>query len=184
MNTIVKYASAFDLNSHIDMETRLEYIKQLYYGITYNHEVVNESNAYFEDFKINIKYPAKIDCSVEKLLKEFCSMWPIFNRTWCKFSNHGSKEHLKNFYDPILSNYFIQHPNICSLIFILFSTAPLTGPLKRVFSKLAKICYKHRNAMFYGTIETLFFLSVINIDVTNPDIDKVLQKTKDFLVNE
>ena len=38
--------------------------------------------------------------------------------------------------------------------------------------------------MFSGTIETLFFLSVINIDVTNPGIDKILQKTKAFLVNE
>ena len=70
-NKIVEYASAFDLNFQIDMKTRLEYIKQLHsiYGITYNQEVINESNAYFENFKINTKYPAKMDCTVEKLLE-------------------------------------------------------------------------------------------------------------------
>ena len=135
-------------------------------------------------FRINIKYPDENDCTVEKLLKEFHSLWPTFNRNWCKFSEYASKECHKRFYDSILSNHFIQHPNFCSLIFSLFSIAPSVGSLKRVFSKLAKICYKDHKAMFSGTTETLLFLSVINIDVTNPEIDKIFQKTKDFLVNE
>ena len=30
--------------------------------------------------------------------------------------------------------------------------------------------------MFSGTMEALFFLSVLKIDVKNPDIDNILQK--------
>lgn len=121
-NTIVEYASAFDLNFQTDMETRSEYIKQLYsiYGITYNHEVVNKSTG--------INFEIMVQRNVSR-------------------------------------NFMIQYCQICSASQYLF-----TNLFEGAFSKLAKICCKDRNAMFSGTIETLFSLSVMNIYGTNPDI--------------
>ena len=43
-------------------------------------------------------------------------------------------------------NYMIQYPNIYELIAML-SVSPATGPLERSYAKLAKICYKDRNAL-------------------------------------
>ena len=57
----------------------------------------------------------------------------------------------------------IQYPNIYELIAML-SVSPATGPLERSYAKLAKICYKDRNALQSKNIEILYLLAVLQID--------------------
>ena len=57
----------------------------------------------------------------------------------------------------------IQYPNIYELIAML-SVSPATGPLERSHAKLAKICYKDRNALQSKNIEILYLLAVLQID--------------------
>ena len=61
--------------------------------------------------------------------------------------NHH-KGHLLRFLNHILCNYTIPYPTgMRELIIILLAIAPATGPLERAYSKLAKICYKHRKQL-------------------------------------
>ena len=57
----------------------------------------------------------------------------------------------------------IQYPNIYELIAML-SVSPATGLLERSYAKLAKICYKDRNALQSKNIEILYLLAVLQID--------------------
>lgn len=72
-----------------------------------------------------------------------------------------------NFFEHILSNHTITHPDVTELLRILIAVAPSTGPLERSYSKLAKICYKDRNQILSENLEVLYLLSALN----NPKID-------------
>ena len=73
----------------------------------------------------------------------------------------------------------IQYGNICELIAIILSVSPATGPLERSYAKLAKICYKDRNALHSKNIEILYLLAVLQIDNNN-----FFPKVRDILENE
>ena len=68
---------------------------------------------------------SSITCSFEELLKEFKSLWPIFNQFWRKFSNVPEKERQTKFYDHVLNMYSITHPNVCDMILLLYSREPI-----------------------------------------------------------
>ena len=80
IGTAVEYASLFDFNNPIDLETRVEYLKELHaiYCISYNHTVPqnedDESNFKGYITTIKIKYEPKIDCTQEQIVKQFRSM--------------------------------------------------------------------------------------------------------------
>ena len=151
--------------------TRLtvEYLKELYaiYCISFNHKVLqnedDKSNFKGHITAIKIKYEPKVDCTQEQIVKEFRSVWPVINRVWLQFKNE-KKGALKRFFIFILDNYMIQYPNICELIPIMLSASSATGPLERSYAKLAKICYKDRNALHSKNIKILYLLAVLQIE--------------------
>ena len=151
----------------VGLDDRIELLKKLHtlYGTTYCHTVKGIQEERWKDFKIQIKYPAKITCSQSTLIGEFRNLWPTINRLWPEFS----KEKDANFHllKHILDNYTISHPNLSVLIKILFGVSPSTGPLERSFSGLAKICYKDRNTIKSSNLETLYILAALK----NPKID-------------
>ena len=46
----------------------------------------------------------------------------------------------------------------------MLSVSPATGPLERSYAKLAKICYKDRNALHSKNVGILYLLAVLQID--------------------
>ena len=166
-DTLVEFASCLDMKLPIGLEDRIELLKKLHtlYGTTYCHEVEGIQEEGWKDFKVSIKYPAKIKCNQDTLVKELRNLWPTFNRLWPQYS----KDKNANFMllKHILDNYTISHPNLSVLIKILFAVSPSTGPLERSFSGLAKICYKDRNVIKSSHLETLYILAALK----NPEID-------------
>ena len=79
--TLVEYASALDLHRRIDLDERVKLLEQLaqIYCKEYVHSV-NENSDYWVDYKISIKYPKKIDCTVEEIVKELKNLYPVINR--------------------------------------------------------------------------------------------------------
>ena len=127
-------------------------------------------------FEISIRYPAKIDATVEKVEKEFRDIWPICNRLWPKFCKDKANGNRK-FWQTIISNYTITYPNLTTLVRILFAIAPSTGPLERSYSKLAKLCYKDRNRLTNEHLEILYLLSLLKDEPVDYDeAIKILEK--------
>ena len=130
--TVVEYASVFDFNNSIDLETRLEYLKELHaiYCISYNQTLPknenDESNFKGHITTIKVKYEPKIDCTQEQIVKGFRSIWPVTDRVWVQFKNE-KKGALKRFLIFILHDHMIQYPNICELIAMMLSVSPATG---------------------------------------------------------
>ena len=173
--TLVEMASAFDMSRTITLEERVVYLKQLHtlFGTNYVHKVNSEALAELEDdvgewnhYTISITYPKKINASEDELTKQFRNIWPIFNQTWPKYREQKKTSHI-DFFEHILSNHTITHPDLCEMVKILLAVAPSTGPLERSYSKLAKICYKDRNKILSKNLEILYLLSALNF----PKID-------------
>ena len=74
--TVVEYASVFDFNNSIDLETRLEYLKELHaiYCISYTQTLPknenDESNFKGHITTIKVKYEPKLTAHKNKLLKD------------------------------------------------------------------------------------------------------------------
>ena len=162
-DTLIEYASAFDMHRKIlDLDQRLVYIEKLgdIYCKEYVHNVKEEDD-YWGGYQISIKYPKKIDCTPENLVSEMRSLWPACNKIWPEFCGNKKSGNLE-FWQKMLSLYFVTHPNICNLVKILKSISPGTGPLERSYSKLAKLCYKDRNKLLSENIEVQYLISQLN----------------------
>lgn len=160
--TIFEYASSLDFHRKLDLEERCQLLAKLadVYCNDYTHNVVHDNNDddFWKAFCISIKHPAKIQESVEEVLKEFKNLYPICNRKWDTFSE-DKKEGNYAFWSHMLSYYSISHPSLCKLVRIIFSIASNTGPLERSYSRLAKLCYKDRNKLTTEHMETQYILS-------------------------
>ena len=169
--TVLEFTSAFDLHMKHTLEKRLEYIEELgkLYCQSYVH-TIDENDEFWGKYKISIRYPAKIDCTVEDLVSEFRSLWPIINKSWKPFMKDKINGN-RNFWNMMSSQYTITHPNLFQLLDIVFSMAVTTGPLERSYSKLAKICYKDRNKLSPENIEVQYLVSLLkNYPFSYPDV--------------
>ena len=100
----------------------------------YTHSVMaGEDDAFWAEYNISVKYPAKISGTVDEILSEFKNLYPICNRKWGEYSK-DLKEGNFRFRKHILSFYSISHRNLCKLVQIVFSVAGNTGPLERSYS--------------------------------------------------
>ena len=171
-DTIVEYASCFDLTLPISKEDRIELARNLFriYGTEYSHVVADddghhmvESDAsFFSTWTVTIKYEPTITCSEEEFISELEKLWPVFNRNWGRFKDIKTTA-IQKFYYYIIDNYMINYPNVCEMLLILMGAAPNTSPLERSYSKLTKICYKDRNRLGKVNLEALYLLAVHNI---------------------
>lgn len=182
-STIVEYASAFDLNNKQNKETRVNLIKQLYiiYGKEYEyvHDVPADAKGDLQEFGIQIKYPAKLDCTESELITEFNSIWSTINKSWLQFKSTTPKATVtKRFWIHIISEHAVVYPNLCELIALILAISPGTGPVERSFSRLAKICYKDRGNIGSETLEVLYLLA--NMQVKGDD-GELFQCIRDFL---
>ena len=163
--SVVEFASAFDMHRKIDLDERLVLVKQLgdIYCTDYVHNVdFKEGDASFwDEYVISIKYPKKIDCTTDELLKEMRNIWPACNKVWLKFRDDKKDGNYK-FWQHMCSLYTVSHPNVCSLLNIILTISPNTGPLERSYSKLAKLCYKDRNKLTTEHMEVQYLLSQLN----------------------
>ena len=152
-----------DMHRLITLEDRIVLLKKLHtlYGTDYVHNV-KEMKSGWKQFKITLCHERKLKCTEEDIVKEFNNLWPIMNRSWAQYRDIKNKHSLHLiFFNHILSNHTITHPNISELIKIFISVAPNTSPLERSFSKLAKICYKDRNQLTSKNIENIYILSAL-----------------------
>ena len=76
--SIVEFASVFDLSHRCEESAQANYVKKLYslYGEEYRHLVENDtcSDALL-GHTIKITYPAKLQCMLSELLEEFDKIW-------------------------------------------------------------------------------------------------------------
>ena len=170
-DTVVHYASCFDLTLPLAKEDRFDLARKLFrvYGTEYSHEVVDDGehmaepvSSFFTTWNVTIKYKPKLECSEDEFMTELEAIWPVFNRTWGRFKAL-KVDALFAFYCHIIDNHYINFPNVCELLLILMSFSPNTSPLERSYSKLAKICYKDRNRLGQSNLETLYLLAVHKI---------------------
>ena len=112
-------------------------------------------------YQISIRYPQKVNCTIEEVVSEFRNIYPTCNRKWKDYVNDYEKGNFK-FWQMVSSNYAISHPNLIRLVSIIFTVPGNTGPLERSYSKLAKICYKDRSHLLVKNIETQYLLSMLN----------------------
>ena len=128
----------------------------------YIHSVVvgEDDDAFWIEYNISVKYPAKISGSVDEILSEFKNLYLICNRKWGEYSKDLQEGNF-HFWKHILSFYSIWHPNLCKLVQIAFSVAGNTGSLERSYSRLKKSCYKSRNKLSTSHMSTQYILSVL-----------------------
>ena len=124
--TIFEYASAFDLHRKIDLEEGCALLVNLAEMCCKDntHSVVSgeDDDAFWVEYNISVKYPAKISGSVDEILSELKNLYPICNRKWGEYSK-DLKEGNFCFWKHILLFYSITHPNPCKLVQIMFSVA-------------------------------------------------------------
>ena len=63
----------------VDRIENLEKLYNIYFSYC-SHFVEEDDSEFSDNWEVQIKYPAKIDCSKEDLVKEFRSLWRVFNR--------------------------------------------------------------------------------------------------------
>lgn len=161
--TLIEFSSAFDLHRTLNLDDRVEYIRQLaevYCEPAYVHHI-SEENEYWHDYSISISYPPKIECNSETICNEFKNLWPVCNKHWRCFMKDKAEGN-RNFWKMMVSQHYITHPNLMQLVEILFAMAPATGPLERSYAKLAKICYKDRNKLLPEHLEPLYLLGILS----------------------
>ena len=178
-DSIVEYASAFNLNYRCERSVRTEYVRKLYsmYGTTYTHIIDDDKD--LPGYHIEITYPAKLQCTEAELLEDFNNIWPVLNKLWLSFKNTLPRKNVtKRFWIKVLEEYSLDFPNIAELILILLAISPGTGPLERSYSKLAKTCYKDRARLSSDTLEVLYLLCTLQ--VVNHD-DEFFMKVREYL---
>ena len=140
-DTIVEYASCFDLTLHVSKDDRIELARKLYqiYGKEYSHGIVDDGThlvehdaALIASWSVTIKYHPKIECTEDEFIAEFEKLWPVFNRNWGKFKD--KTDALQKLYCYIIDNYMINFPHVCEMPLILMAAASNTGPLDRTAS--------------------------------------------------
>ena len=106
--TLFEYASVFVLRRKIDLEERCALLVNLaeMYCKDYTHSVVagEDDDAFWVEYNISVKYPAKISGSVDEILSEFKNLYPTCNRKWGEYSK-DLKEGNFRFWKHILSFY-------------------------------------------------------------------------------
>ena len=110
--TIFEYESAFNLHHKTDLDERCALLVNLaeMYCKDYTHSVVagEDDDAFWVEYNISVKYPAKISGSVDEILSEFKNLYPICNRKWDEYSK-DLKEGNFHFWEHILLFYSISH---------------------------------------------------------------------------
>ena len=103
-----------------------------------------------------------LDVSAEVVITEFKNLYPICNQKWVA-GEYGKdlKDGDISFCKHLLSLYAISHPNICRVVEIIFSIAGNTGPLKRSYSRLAKLCCKDGNKLSTSPMETRCIIGIV-----------------------
>ena len=101
-------------------------------------------DAFYVEYNISVKYAAKISGSVDERLSEFKNLYLICNRKWGEYSK-DLKEWNFCLWKHTLLFYSISHPNLCKVVQIVFIVAGNTRRLERLYSRLAKLCYKDHN---------------------------------------
>ena len=107
--TIVEFASAFDLSRRCGKDTRINYVKQLHmiYGKDYTHSVVDKAaKGSLDGYTISIKYPAKLKSNETDLIAEFNSLWPVMSKNWLNFKFFVLK--MVATYHAFVNNYNLQ----------------------------------------------------------------------------
>ena len=71
-DTIVEFASAFDMRRLIDLDVRIKYIKKLHalYGTNYIHEIRKVDDDW-KDYNISLLDKRKLNCSEKKITHQF-----------------------------------------------------------------------------------------------------------------
>ena len=147
------------------------------YGTTYTHIIDNDKD--LPGYHIEIKYPAKLQCTEAELFEDFNNIWPVLNKLWLSFKNILPRKNVtKRFWIKVLEEYLLDFTNIGELILILLAISPGTGPLERSYSKLAKTCYKDRARLSSDTLEVLYLLCTLQ--VVNHD-DDFFMKVREYL---
>ena len=104
--TLFEYASVFVLRRKIDLEERCALLVNLaeMYCKDYTHSVVagEDDDAFWVEYNISVKYPAKISGSVDEILSEFKNLYLTCNRKWGEYSK-DLKEGNFRFWKHILS---------------------------------------------------------------------------------
>jgi len=165
-STIVEYTSCFDLSRQdIGLEERIELLKKLYsiYGEDYWHSVTDENALGLlaaDKWCVQIKYPAKLDCTSEQIVKQFQNLWHVLNKEWIKKKKGTST---RKFWSDIIKQHGYMCTDLLKLVQILCSISPGTGPLERSYSRLARICRKDRNWLKTTSMEVLWLLSIFRL---------------------
>ena len=82
-DTIVEFASAFDMCRPINLGAHIKYIKKLHtlYGTNYIHEIP-KVDADWKDYNICLLHKRKLNCFEKRITHQFQNLWPIFNKVW------------------------------------------------------------------------------------------------------
>lgn len=166
-DSIVEFASCFDMTRKISCEERIELLMKLHsiYGVDYIHEVEDQNEFGIAGWDIKIKYQAKIQCSSEDLVSQFKTLWPKMNKEWCAWKKDSAKQGSSaGFWKHMLEQYAYLCCELFELIMIVMAISPGTGPLERSFSKLEKICKKDRNQLAAKSIENLWLLAIYQLN--------------------
>ena len=88
-DTIVEFSSCFDMGRKINLEERIELLKNLHsiYGVSDTHHVTDEACGEFTDWDISVVYQPKIDCTIDDLVDQFKTLWPVLNKEWISWKN-------------------------------------------------------------------------------------------------
>ena len=111
--TLFEYTSTFNLHRKINLEERCALLVNLaeMYCKDYTHSVTagEDDDEFWVEYNISMKYPAKINGSVDEILSEFKNLYPICNRKWGEYSQ-DLKEGNFRFWKHILSFLFNLSP--------------------------------------------------------------------------
>ena len=149
--SIVEFASAFDLKHRCEKNAQVEYEKKLYslYGKEYTHLVENDTcSDALPGYTIKITYPAKLKGTLSELLEEFDKIWHVLSKSWLKFQDTKPKSNITEVLDKN-SGVFDWFPNIAALILILLSTLLEPPCLKEVIWNLQKHVMLQRSSLYF-----------------------------------
>ena len=176
-DTIVEYASYFDMNRELSLEERVELLKNLHaiYCIDYEHAVEDQGEYGVHGWDVTVTYKKKIDVSLDNLSSQLKKLWPKMNKEWLSLKAKKKPHHLdtKDFWKHMIEQFGYLAPELFELINILFSISPGTGPLERSYSKLEKICKKDRNNLGPRSIENLWLLAIYQLKDDDSLFDEV-----------
>ena len=135
VDTIVEFASCFDMRRKLTLQERVELLKKLYsiYGVKYIHEV--ESGG-IPGWDIRISYEPNIKCTENEIVEQFETLWPKLNKEWVSWSKKKVNNFkTKAFWVMMMEQYGCLCTELFQLHVIICSISPGTGPLERAYSK-------------------------------------------------